>query len=337
MKKLTPLLAVVLLVTLLSGCAGLFALVSAALAVGEMYAKVTDFLGHNSADYTLYLDGYNMGIHPSPDGTLDLAGLPVGDHVLSLSTDDMRVGFHVNVSIIENQRVNLGAVTPLQGGTISGRVRRMVGSSEVPLAGVRVAAVLGGASLVTAGNAPLSLPAGSGKTVIVGFTDANGDFRLGPAEFGQWIVTTAYPADYTDARIVSVSSGNDAGGTDLLLKPDSAAAASATLRGTVTAKGGSVLSQALVATTLDTPFAPQVDPSRLPALQTQVGADLMTQPWFQWHTLATVTTASGTYQFEVPPGLQGVYAFKFAYLAQNVAVTPAAGEAKTVDFSLPHR
>lgn len=337
MKKLTTLLTALLLVTLLSGCAGLLTLIASALAVGEMYGQVTDFLGLDNTDYTLYLDGYNMGIHPDPDGTLDLAGLPVGDHVLTLASDDKRVGFSINTSIIENQQVNLGQVTPLQGGTIEGRLQRVVGSSQVPLAGVRVAAILGGASLVTAGNSPIALPAGSGKTVILGFTDTNGDYKLGPAQFGQWIVTSAYPAYYTDARIVNVSSGNDADGANLLLRPDSAAPGSATLRGTVTAQNGGALSEALVAATLLTPFAPEVDPARLPTLQTQVGSELMAQPWFRWRTLATVTANSGAYDFEVPPGPQSIYAFKFGYRAQAVEVTPDAGVAQTLDFALPHR
>lgn len=337
MTKLTTLLAALLLITLLSGCAGIFALVSAALAAGKLYGQVTDFLGRNNTDYTLYLDGYNMGIHPSPSGTLDLAGLPVGDHVLSLESDDQRVGFHINTSIIANQQVNLGQVTPLQGGTISGRVRRMVGTASVPLAGVRVAAILGGSSLVTPGNSPIALPAGSGKTVILGLTDANGSYSLGPAQFGQWIVTAAYPAYYTDAQIVSVASGNNAGGTDLLLKPDADAANSATARGTVVAQGGGALSQSLVATTLSTPFAPAVDPERLTALQGQVGGEFMAQPWFAWQTLGTVTTAAGGYDFEVPPGPQGIYAFKFGYRAQNVDLSLGTGEAKTIDFTLPPR
>jgi hypothetical protein len=337
MKKLTMLLAALLLITLLSGCAGLLLLLSTAVAVGQLYGQVTDFLGLHNTDYTLYLDGYDMGIHPSPSGTLDLKGLPVGDHVLTLASDNKHLGFTVNVTIIADQQVNLGQVTPLQGGSISGTVRRLVGTSQVPLAGVRVAAVLGGSSLVTAGNSPLTLPAGNDKTVILGFTDANGNYTLGPAQFGQWIVTAAYPASYTDAQIVNVSSGNDAGGTNLLLTADPNASNAATVRGTVIAKDGGVLSQSLVASTLVTPFAPALEPTRLAALQSQIGGDLMAQPWFQWRTLATVSTVAGAYEFEVPSGEQGIYAFKFGYLAQNVDVTLAADEAKTLDYTLPPR
>ena len=341
MKTLRALPVALLIIALLSGCGGLLALISSALAVGDLYGRVTDFLGHDSTDYTLYLDGYNMGIHPSASGTLDLAGLPAGDHVLSLVSDDKRLGFHINTTIGENQRVNLGAVTPLQGGVISGRVQRTVNSSTVPLAGVRVAAILGGAAVVAAGNSPVRLPAGSDKTVILGFTDANGNYSLGPAQFGQWIVTAAYPAYYTDARVVTVASGNDAGGTNLVLAPDSGAAEPATVRGTVTAQGGSALSQALVATTLDTAFAPAVEPARLAALQAQLGGQLggqlMAQPWFAWNSLATTTTTAGTYDFEVPPGSQAVYAFKFGYRAQTTSVSLSSGQAETLNLVLPAR
>lgn len=337
MKRLTALLVGVTLICLLSGCAGLLLLAFQAVSIGALYAQVSDLLGRDSSDYSVYLDGYDLGIHPATNGRIDLSGVPVGDGVLSLVSSDKRAGFHANVTVVEGQALNLGQITPITGAIIAGKVERLVGTTRVPQAGVRVAAVFGGGSLVTVGKQPIELPTGSDKTVMLGFTNSLGQYQLGPAEFGQWIVTSAYPGHLTDAAIVTVASGSDAGNTNLLLKPDSAAAANATVRGTVASSGGSALASALVASQLGTAFAPAVDPTRLSALAGLAGGTLMDQPWFRWHSLATVTSVAGAYDFEVPAGSQTVYGFKYGYRAKSAALTLSAGAVQAADFALTAR
>lgn len=337
MKKITTLGSAALLVCLLAGCGGLLALAFSAVAVGSLYTQVTDFLGIDSDEYSLYIDGYDLGIHPEASGRLNLNGLPAGGHVLSLVTSDKRTGFHVNATIVEGERVNLGAVTPIQGAVISGKLRRQVGSATVALAGARVAAIFGGGSLIAAGASPLSLPTGSSHQVILGFTDSEGNYKLGPAQYGQWLVTAAYPGYLVDAAVVTVASGSDATGTNLTLNLDSSAAAAATVRGSVLSAAGATLSQPLVVSELGTPLAPATDSARAAALQSQLGTTLAAQPWFQWQSLATVGSTLGAYDFEVPAGGQSVYAFKYGYTARTTELDLSAGSSQTADFSLPAR
>ena len=338
MRKWSSLLVAVLLVCVLTGCASLFSLVFQILSVGALVAKITNLFdhGHTNISYNMYFDGYDTGVHPTDTGNLSLSGLPTGRHVLTLATADGHDGFHVNVTIQANTPVDLGSVTLINAGAISGRVMRQSGASQVPLAGVRVAAIYGGASVIRANSgATVTIPPPDDTVVIMGFTDDNGDYVLGPAAREQgWIVTCAYPGHYTDAVLASVAGGADAPGTNLLLKPDTTDAESATVQGTVSASGGGALTSALVAANLDVPFAPNMDPTRRTALQLGVGSPLLADPWFRWVSLATQTSASGAYTLVVPPGTHSIYGFKYGYPAQAVTLTLGAGEAQSADFAL---
>ena len=117
MSKYASLPVAILLICLLGGCAaGLLALAFKALAVGALYAEVSSLFGHASSEFTLYFDGYDTGRHPATDGTLNLDGLPVGHHLLTLADTDKMVGFHKHVEIAANHSLDLGSVTPIQGG-----------------------------------------------------------------------------------------------------------------------------------------------------------------------------------------------------------------------------
>lgn len=335
MRKWTALPVAILLVCLLGGCAGLFSLVFQLLALGRLIVQITDFFGHDSTEFTMFFDGYDLGIHPDPDGTLDLDGLPVGRHILTLVSDDGHDGFHVNVTIEAGDPLDLGDITPIQAATISGRVMRQVNGSQVPLAGVRVAAIFGGEDVIKASTgAAVTIPPPDDTVVMMAFTDGDGRYRLGPAQFGDWIVTGAYSGHYADAVLADVANGDDATDVNLLLKPDAAAEAPATVQGTVTADGGGALGSALVAANPATPFAPDVDPARVTELQSDIGAALRAQPWFLWASLATRTSGAGAYTLLLPPGAHNVYGFKYRYQAEATDLTLGAGEAQTADFEL---
>lgn len=338
MRKLTLLPVAILIICLLSGCASLISLIFSALQVGALVAQVGNLFGRSSTEFNMFLDGYDMGIHPDPDGRLNLDGLPTGRHVLTLASSDGRIGFHTNVTIVANQSLPLGSITPIQAGRISGQVKRQVGSSQVPLAGVRVTAIFGGGDVIKATTgAPVTLPPPDATLVIMGFTDDQGNYRLGPAQFGSWIVTCAYPAHFADAVLATVASGNDADNINLLLKPDTAAPGPATVQGTASKQGDGALAKALVAADLDVPFAPNVDPARVTALQSQVGSALIAQPWFRWVSLAAQTSTAGAYTLVVPPGAHSVYGFKYGYQAVATALTLGSGEVQDADFSLQPR
>lgn len=343
MLKLASLPVAILLICLLSGCAGLalLSLVFKALAVGALVAQVGDLFkfGHPSTEFTFYFDGYDTGKHPNTDGSLNLDGLPAGHHLLTVTETSKTVGFHKHVEIKTNRSLNLGNITPIQGGTISGHLRRQVGATKVPLAGVRVAAIFGGGSIIAAGTGrPITLPPRNDTDVVImGFTDSTGRYELGPAPYDQpWIVTAAYPGYLTDAVIANVSAGHSPDNVDLLLQPDTTADAPANAQGTVAKKGGSGLAAALVALNMSTPFGPNVDTPRMNALTTAVGP-LRAEPWFLWSSLATVTDDASAYSLAAPPGLNELYAFKFGYRAVSADATLVSGEILTTDFTLSTR
>jgi hypothetical protein len=333
MKKLSLVLIATVLISVLSGCAGLLLLASSFVAIGNLVGQIENLglFDRDTSKYSLYLDGYDTGIHPNPSGTLNLTGLPVGPHVLSLVYDTKRVGFHTNVSVVENQQLSLGSITLAQGSIISGKVQRVAG---VPLAGVRVAAILGGGALLAQGQSPVQLPTGSGNTVIMGFTDANGNFSLGPAAPGQWLVTSAAANSYADAAIVSVATGTDAGNISLMLTANPSASVG-TVSGTVTREGAGALADAFVGANYQTAFTPPIPDARATAIQSQVGLTLMPQPWFQWKSLATTTSAAGAYTLQSASGAQSINAFKFGHRAKATDVTLGDGESVAADFALP--
>lgn len=338
MRKLHPVILAALMVCLLSGCAGGLLLAFSALSAGALALEVEDFLGLDNEDFTLLMDGYDTGVQPNPEGSLNITGLPAGDHVLSLVTADRSKGFHANVTIIEGRSVSLRGLTPIDAGVISGRVQRSVNGATVPLAGVRVAAVFGGASLITDTAGPVDLPPTAAQPVVImGFTNDQGVYRLGPAKFGDWVVTTAVPGAFADAALVSVSGGSDANNTDFVLVDDPDAPAPATIRGTVARENAGAISKALVVAQFTQPFQPRINPARLDDLEEAAGADLADQPWFSWRSLATSTNLAGAYNLEVPPGNMAVYAYKNGFRAETITLSLAAGQAETTNFSLPVR
>lgn len=340
MRKYMCLPAIVLVICVLSGCAGLglLSLVFRAVAVGSLIGEINDFFGHESTEFHLFIDGYDTGATPNPDHTLDLTGLPTGHHLLTVASTDRTLGFHTHVNIVANQSIDLGNITPIEGGTIGGRVRRQVGDSQVPMAGVLVAAVFGGGDVISAASGhQVTLPPNNDTDVVMmGFTDANGDYKLGPAQFGQWVVTTVYPAQFADALLTDVSAGDNPGHVDLLLKPDPSAAAPGSIEGTVVKDQGGAVADALVQLVLGTPLAPAVDPERVVDLESEIGP-LMAQPWFLWNVVATRTNGSGAYNLAGPPGDHAVLGFKYGFQALSAPVTLDSGQVVNGDITLVER
>lgn len=324
MQKYRLVVVAVLLASLLAGCGGLalLNLVFKALAAGALVAQVTDFLGLDSDEFTLYFDGYNTGQHPDAERRLNLTGLPAGHHLLTLASDDQRVGFHQHVLVMPDQQLNLGAINPIQGGIISGQVMRRVGNTQVPLANVRVAAVL--ASDTAAGQQTILPPQDDTTLVMMGFTDASGNYRLGPAQFGDWLVTVAYPAHYGDVASAQVSAGNDAEDVDLLLAPNPGETAPAIVQGTVVRDGGGALSNALVALNLGTPLIPEF-------------SNPTAQPVFAWSSVAIPTSTVGAYTLTAPPGAHELYGFKYGFRAEVADVELESDQVVTADISLQAR
>lgn len=330
----------VLGVPVLTGCAGfLLALALRIVSLGALGLEISDFIGRDSQQFTALVDGYDLDLHPDTNGKLNLTGLPVGTHLLSVVREDRREGWHRVVSVTSGSRIDLGEVNLIGGGLIKGRLQRQVGSGKAPLGGVRVAAILGGAELVSQATGTLqTLPPPLGaSTTIMDYTDESGYFTLGPCTYGNWLVTAAYPGLTTDVRFCQVSGGDDARGQDLTLEPLDPAEPPGTIRGNVLAANGGPLAAALVNADLQTPLQPVLTAARAAALQSQAGVPLRPQPWCRWTSLATQSDLGGAYEFEVPAGTHNVYGFKYTYESRASDVSVGAGGSQGLDFELPKR
>jgi len=115
-----------LAVITLSGCAGALALLTGALA----YLKVRDLVGdvenlisgEPSTTYRVFLDGADMGVSPAANGTLNLVGIPVGSHLFSINSQNMRAGWtQVEVIPASGTPPRSMALTPSPAASSRGR------------------------------------------------------------------------------------------------------------------------------------------------------------------------------------------------------------------------
>lgn len=339
MKTRLSLLSVVLITCLVAGCAGggLFFFAAKLLGIGYAAGQINDWLGKDADEFRVHINGYDLGIKPNPSGALNLNGLPVGEHLLSIVSTDNKVGWHRTVTIQENVPVNLGTINPIQGGVIAGKVERETGAGRAPAAGVRVVAIKDAANLLAPGGNPISVPPAAGVVGVMAFTDAQGNYRLGPCEFGQWLVSVAEPGFLADVAVAPVQSGQDAPGRNLYLRRDPNPPAPGTISGTVVRDGGGSLGRALVNIDLGTPFRPPVEAVSRAAVESQVGASLIDGPWFAWRTLAAETTAAGAYNLRCRTGTHNVWGFAWGYKAKTGTVTVSSNAVAGIDFALPVR
>jgi hypothetical protein len=310
----------------LSGCSGL-----ALLAIWDQY-----FNNHNESpsDYRVFLNGYDLSASATANGIFVFPGVSGGDYLLSVArASDLRTGLHATVRVQPRLTVNLSGYNPFDGGVISGTVRS--GSASGPLlAGVRVVAIYHGlAALVSA--APVVIPQAFGTTMdyMMGFTNSSGQFKLGPAKFGDWIVTVAAAGYAADAKYLSVASGTD-GVANLVLTSD-AGASVGTIRSTISGSGGATIQLPLLTAALATPFEPTITAATRSAVAAAAHTTLPSGPWFRFLTLATVGSTSGVCLLDVPAGTHSVEGFKYGYTATQASVAVAPGDLATHDFALP--
>ncbi len=205
--RLGLILATVVLVAILSGCAGgLIAGLLKWVTHGELIGNVKDLLDRFDKDpveYQVFFDGYPLGQRPDNNGELDLRGLPIGRHLMSVVDDSYHVGFHQSIEIAEGQtQLPLSEINPILGGVISGKVEgETSGGGRSPVTDTLVVAILDGADMLAQnGGATISIPPADNTTYVMGYTDNTGIYRLGPCIYGSWLVTTALPGYYADAR-----------------------------------------------------------------------------------------------------------------------------------------
>ncbi len=333
----------VLLVSLLTGCAGLalLTLVAKVLTIGEIFTRLDDLVDRFDKDgdeYEVLFDGYQLDKRPEKNGDLELTGLPVGSHLISVVDDDRRTGLHAQVLISAGQQqLDLDDTNALEGATISGRVERDVSGNVSRVAHVPVIAIKDGAQELAAsgGSAIVIPPAQDTCTYVMGYTDASGDYKLGPCAYGTWLVAAYIPGYYADARIVDVSGGSDASGRNLMLT--ASAEDISTVTGSVTDDGSAGIAQALVYAELGTAHSVGLTQSRADDVEDDAGFAMISGPWFAWRGLGTETDDSGAYTLRTVPGSQRVVGFKYEYQAKYADMEPDASQALELDFSLEER
>ncbi len=342
-SRVTLVLGAVLLLSLLVGCGGggLLGLIFNLVSVGKLVASVTDLFdrfGGSADDYMVYYDGYALNKRPNIDGSLRLEGLPVGTHLISVVETNSRTGFHQSVEIVAGQAdLPLGDYNPVQGATIKGTVQRQTGTGQVAVANQLVVGVFGGAELLRAGiGGTVTIPPPAGTVYVMGYTDNTGRYTLGPCEYGNWLVFSALPGYYADARFVAVAGGNDATAQNLLLQ-ENLQEPSGRVTGAVATSANVALNEALVYAEFATPYRPQLSPARAAQLAGQAGFPLIAQPWVGMARLGTISGAAGAYTMLTKTGGQTIVGFKYDYRAKSADVNIGHNENLTIDFGLDRR
>ncbi len=340
MKRQVSIGVTVLLVVVLAGCGAagllqLFGLVQLGRLAGQL---ASPFEGEDPTDYRVYMDGYDIGSSPGPSGDIDLNGLPHGVHLVSITTADKHRGWHQLLEIAPDQTANIGQINPFEGATIAGTVsRQTVDSGTSLLRGVRVVAVKDAAILLRAGvGSPIDVPpqsAASSLTYLMGYTDDQGRYTLGPAQYGDYIVFVAGAGYFSDAAFVHVEYGQDATAVDLVLEHDGSQNP-----GTV---GGAVSvareGERLLTARLSSPYPTPISPTLRQQIEQDSGQQLISQPWCHLYTLTTLSNNLGHYNLDLPAGRHNLQAFMFDFKAKEVDVNVDPGGQTPQDFHLEHR
>lgn len=341
-QRIAIILAAIILCGLVCGCAAVFSLAAEIIGLMRLGKALGIINDSNPTRYTIYMDGYSLSTNPSTSGAINVAGMPEGVHLLSLSDSTRRRGFNRQLRIVAGGQVNLGEINPFDGAAIRGRLtRQTTGSGAAAVAGAQVIAVCQADELLnSATGQSISIPpafpadpANPDVEYIAGFTDNNGNYVLGPARYGRWIVFAAQAGYLADATVAIVSAGNDATGRNLNLTIDPVTDAGA-MQGNV---GSPIAGQSLVYATLQTPFVVQVPDSGRSSVESQLGVQLIDGPWFTLERLGVLGATSGAYFLTLPAGRQSLVAFKYGCQAQEGVATVTTGQTLSLDFQLPRR
>lgn len=286
----------------------------------------------NPEDYHVYLNGYDMGALSGGSGLITLSGVSAGRYLIGVTKPgDKRTGTNVVASVDANGRADLSSSNIIEGGLITGTVRRSDTGAVVPYA--QVTAVKDAAATIAAGNGPVRIPPPAGATLSYMMTIANagGGFTLGPAIYGDWLVTSTLAGLSADVCHVSISSTSN-GVANLVMDVDASATAGL-VRGSVT-HDGSPVSGALLSGKLGTAYQPTISAATRNRVAGDTGLTLPAGPWFEWTTLVVIGGSDGQYLLDLPAGAQTVEALSPGLRASSAAVAVTAGGATTQNYAL---
>lgn len=338
MKRWTAIIVGAALVSILvAGCGavGLIGLLVTLVRAGDAITQVDDLLGGDDpATLRVLLDGQELPVVPEDDGSLVLAGLPEGNHLLQLVAKNGFRGAVSNINVVPDSRVNI----PEQTVIIGGRLRGTVKLGSTPARRVMVVAIPNwAASLEKAKAAPIVIPPSG--TYYAGFTDANGAYSLDAVAPGSYLVTTAVTGYMADVKLVNIPAPGRTLDVKLTLQRN-VSAPFGTLNGVVR---GAILggTQSLANTRLTAsravPFEPVVPQAVIDTIAVASGLTLSDSPWFQWTELATLTDAGGGYQLRAAPGANRLDCFAYDYKPGFKNVQVANGVNTNTEFNLQPR
>ncbi len=331
----------VLLVVMLVGCGaaallGLMKLIGVGYVVGQL--DDTFFGGEDPTTYRVYMDGYDIGSSPGPNGKVNLNGLPEGLHLISISSADKDRGWHELLQIVRGQTADISNINAIEGATVAGTVsRELAGGGTSLMSGVLVVAVKDAATMLqTGGSGPIYLPPDSlpsTLTYLAGYTDDQGHYLPGPAEYGNYIVVVAAAGSESDAAYVEVSASHNATTVNLVLPQDATQNPGRVSGAISVARVG----QVLLTAELDRVYRTPISSALRQQIQQQSGLLLTAEPWFRFRTLTKLSDDLGHYEMDLPAGRHNLQAFKFGFRAKEVWVDVGAGGLTLQDFTLEAR
>lgn len=319
----------------LAGCGGVVALLAPYLMLKDWEDWFSDD-DEAPADYEVFVDGYEVGTLGDASGVLNLNGVTARDYLVTVARPPAFTrGLQALVSIAQNGSVDLRQQNLFEGGAISGTVRRD-STGGVLMPAVRVFALRGGSTALASSGTTIALPAaaGSGREVMMGYTDDTGSFRLGPALYGDWLVFATSAGYFLDAVHVTVSSTRN-GTANLVLQPD-ATVQTGVVTGAVSRSGG-LLDSPLVTAFLQTPYVPQITAETRNDVIAASGLTLPAGAWFSFDTLTTIAPGTRDFSLTLPVGTHDLEAYAFNYRASSTIVGVTQGAALVQDFVLSHR
>lgn len=290
------------------------------------------------ADYRVFVDGYDTVSSATASGLLNLSGLEPRDYLLTVSRPpDYRRGLRTVVAVGSTGQVDLRNENLFEGSTIGGKVRRDSATGAL-LPATRVVAIKDGATLLSGGSAPLTVPPADGALssvkYLIGYTDDTGAYKLGPVEYGNWLVVATQAGYTADVAYTTVRAGVS-GTANLVLLPD-ATVETGVVTGSV-ASGATPLASPLITAFLGAPYVPQIPDQVRNEVRSQSGKTLPAGAWFEFPTLTTIAPGTRAYTLTLPTGTHSVEAFAFRYIADSVQAAVTAGSASPIDFALRHR
>lgn len=297
----------------------------------------------NPASYQIVLDGQPLQATPQPDGSFSLPNLPPGPHTIAFISG--MSGVYLPVDVVAGDTTDIGDVTPVAGGQITGLVTQQnEDGSLTPLAGVEVIADPQPIYVEPdPGPVPLQVQTrDAAELQLKAITNENGSYVIPAVPEGAYVVTVNVPGLMQGVAYVWVSAGTTAPADFQLVA--AVEEGIGTVLGHVTAAleaGVQPLAGAMVTIHSDGGWqpVPPTDPIALPDAVRSMGvappgAIGIIAPPYYFNQFATLTAADGSYTLNVPSGHLQISVWAEGYEGAYDSLTLQPDATVTRDYSL---